>query len=144
LKPENRLQVRVMARITQFRRVVITGLGTINPLGHSTPKTWERLCQRKSGIGPISHFDASTYPVRIAGEVGNLDTSLLGKMKRTDRFVQMGVLAAIEAMADSGLNPAALSDRERQRFGVLAGTGIAGVTTIYGEAGRYLAYQGEG
>ena len=82
------------------RRVVVTGLGLITPLDIGVPKTWEKLCQGQSGIGPISRFDASQYSVRIAGEVKNFDPANFiekKEVKKMDTFIHFAVAASQEA-----------------------------------------------
>ena len=88
------------------RRVVITGVGLVSPLGVGTEITWRRLLAGESGVGPITRFDASELPTRIAGEVPDFDPALyLDKkdLKKTDRFIQLAVAASQEALEDSGL-----------------------------------------
>src|SRR5215475_4469522 len=90
-----------------IRRVVITGLGTVNPLGMRVADFWDALCSGWSGIGLIEQFDASAFAVRIAGEVKGFDPSSLPDpraARRMDRFAQFAVHAAVEAVADSGLD----------------------------------------
>src|ERR1700761_2844367 len=90
-----------------WRRVAITGLGTVNPLGLDVATSWDALCAGRSGIGPIELFDASAFPVRFAGEVKGFDGAALPDAraaKRMDRFSQFAVHAAVEAVHDSGLD----------------------------------------
>jgi 3-oxoacyl-[acyl-carrier-protein] synthase II len=113
------------------KRVVVTGLGAVTPLGNDVPTFWAGLVQGRSGVGPITLYDASDQPVRIAGEVKGLDImALLGakQARRTDRFTQLVVIAADQAIADAGLTFGRNGD-ERQ-VGVLIGTGIGGITTL--------------
>ncbi|MBX5493450.1 MAG: beta-ketoacyl-[acyl-carrier-protein] synthase II, partial [Chloroflexi bacterium] len=87
-------------------RVVITGMGAVTPLGLDVPSTWEAMLAGRSGIGPITRFDASGYRVRIAAEVQGFDPEpVMGKKeaRRTDRFVQMALAATREALADARL-----------------------------------------
>jgi 3-oxoacyl-[acyl-carrier-protein] synthase II len=109
------------------RRVVITGLGTVNPLGNNVETYWQGLCQGKSGIGPIDLFDVTGWKVTFAGQVRNFDPDevLDGKLaRRLDRFAQFGLAAAIEAVRDSGLD---FSKEDTQRCGVIIGSGIGGI-----------------
>src|SRR5512143_348129 len=88
------------------RRVVITGLGAVTPLGNDVPATWSNVIAGRSGAGPITQFDASAYKTRFACEVRDFDvSSLLGKKeaRRLDRFAQFAVSAAKQALDDSGL-----------------------------------------
>ena len=117
------------------RRVVITGMGTVNPVGNSVAESWEAVQAGTCGIGPITRYDTSDMKVKLAGEVKNLDIdALLGRRetKKMDRFTQLALVAADECMADSGL------DREQEsldRCGVIFSSGIGGFETV-GEAHR--------
>ena len=111
-------------------RVVITGMGAVTPLGLDVPSTWEALLAGRSGIGPITRFDASGYRVRIAAEVQGFDPEpVMGKKeaRRTDRFVQMALAATREALADARLT---IDARNRTEVGVLVGSGIGGIETL--------------
>jgi 3-oxoacyl-[acyl-carrier-protein] synthase II len=107
--------------------VVITGLGAVTPVGMSAPETWEALVAGRSGVGPITSFDASGLPTRIAGEIGGFDpVALLGekRARRTARFTQLAIAAAREAVADAGLE----IDREHSDdVGVVVNNAVAGV-----------------
>jgi 3-oxoacyl-[acyl-carrier-protein] synthase II len=105
---------------------VVTGIGALTPLGLSAPETWDGLVAGRSGLGPITHFDASGLPVRIAGEVRGFDpVALLGTKRahRSARFSQLAVAAAREAVADAGLDAAAAPDR----VGVVVNCAVAGI-----------------
>ena len=105
---------------------VVTGLGALTPLGLDVPSTWRGLINGRSGIGPITSFDASALPTRIAGEVHGFDSEhLLGikRARRTARFSQLAVAAAREAVADAELDIAASPDR----VGVVINSAVAGV-----------------
>lgn len=109
------------------RRVAITGLGAVTPLGLNVDAYWEGLLAGKSGVAPIALFDASEYTSRIAAEVKDfspVDYIDVRLAKRLDRFAQFAVVAAIEAVADSGLD---LSREDPRRAGVLVGSGIGGL-----------------
>lgn len=108
------------------RRVVITGLGTITPLGLSTAELWDGLVNGRSGIGPITQFDASDFPTRIAGEVKDFDpgaTMSPKEVRRMARCSQLAVATTGEALADAGLT---LPFQDATRVGVLLGTGLGG------------------
>lgn len=110
-------------------RVAVTGLGCVTPVGCSMSTTWTALTEGRSGITPISFFDATDYPSSIAGEVQDFDplTRLSNKESRKmDRFVQLGMVAGLEAYDDAGLN----GEFDKERFGVLVGAGIGGLETI--------------
>lgn len=120
------------------RRVVITGLGTVNPLGNSVRESWEQVRKNACGIGPITQFDTTDFAVKLAGEVKNLDTeALLGKkeVRRMDRFVQLAMIAAMEAFEDSAL---VMEEEDTSRCGVLVSSGIGGLGTIESEHGKGL------
>jgi 3-oxoacyl-[acyl-carrier-protein] synthase II len=111
---------------------VITGIGAITPLGNDVPTTWRRLVAGESGVAPITLFDASALPTRIAGEVKGFDPeALLGtkRFRRSARFSQLAIAAAREAFADAGLQPGAgielLADHER--VGVVVNTAVTGI-----------------
>ena len=113
--------------MTDKRRVVITGLGALTPLGLSMAETWERLCRGESGIGPITLFEARDLPVRIAGEVKGFDPlNYLDRRtaRRTSRGAQLALAAAQAAITDSGLDIAAI---DSDRLGVSIGTGVGGL-----------------
>jgi 3-oxoacyl-[acyl-carrier-protein] synthase II len=106
--------------------VVVTGIGAITPLGLDAPTTWAGLVAGESGVGPITQFDASGLPVRIAGEVHDFDPeSLLGpkRMRRSARFSQLAVAASREAIADAGLD----TEEVASRLGVVINSAVAGV-----------------
>jgi 3-oxoacyl-[acyl-carrier-protein] synthase II len=112
------------------RRVVVTGMGIVSPVGNSLESAWEAVTTGKSGIGQITHFDASAYTTHIAGEVRDFDpkTWLDPKgAKRMDTFIHYGLAAAIMAMEDAGL---VIDDANAERAGVLIGSGIGGVRGI--------------
>ena len=112
------------------RRVVITSMGTVNPVGNSVAESWAAVKAGTCGIGPITRYDAAEMKVKLAGEVKNLDLdALLGKRetKKMDRFTQLSLAAADECMADAGL------DREKEnpdRCGVIFSSGIGGFETV--------------
>ena len=116
------------------RRVVVTGLGCVSPVGNTVDEAWANIIAVKSGIGTISRFDASTFSCQIAGEVRNfnLDTYMSAKEARTmDTFIHYGIAAAAQAVADSGLPTGdALGDEEATRIGCVIGSGIGGLPLI--------------
>jgi 3-oxoacyl-[acyl-carrier-protein] synthase II len=112
------------------RRVVITGLGVVTPLGNDVSTFWEGLLEGRSGAGPITQFDPSELEVRIAAEVKDFDPiALFGQKgaRRNDRFTHFALEAARQAIADAGLN---FEGVDGQQIGVLIGTGIGGVITL--------------
>jgi 3-oxoacyl-[acyl-carrier-protein] synthase II len=111
------------------RRVVVTGMGAVSPVGISAPQSWESLRAGRSGIAPITHFDASRLPVRIAGEVKGFDAAAIFGTKEARRgtpHVHFAMAAAREAMRDSGLDIAP----ESTDIGVLIASGIGGLEVI--------------
>jgi len=120
------------------RRVVVTGLGCISPLGNDVKSLWGNILAGKSGMGKITHYDASEYKTKIAGQVKDFDpVELFGKVeaRRMDRFSQFAVAAAQQAMEDSGLN---VDDNIRDRTGVVIGTGIGGLGTLFEQMKVYF------
>jgi 3-oxoacyl-[acyl-carrier-protein] synthase II len=116
--------------VTNPRRVVVTGLGALTPVGNTTEEYWSALTQGKSGIGPITKFDATGFPTRIAGEVRNFDeTRYVDKKeaRRLDPYLKYALATSVMAVEDAGLDPARI---DATRFGVLIGSGIGGITTL--------------
>ncbi|MBV5338573.1 MAG: beta-ketoacyl-ACP synthase II [Deltaproteobacteria bacterium] len=113
-----------------MRRVVITGVGVVSPLGSGNVKNWDALTAGKSGVGLITRFDASDMPVRIAGEVTDFNAEEYidkKEIKKMDLFIQYGLAAAHYAMQDSGL---VINDENSERVGVLVGAGLGGLPSI--------------
>jgi 3-oxoacyl-[acyl-carrier-protein] synthase II len=113
------------------KRVVITGLGCITPLGLDVQTTWSNIIAGKSGVGPITHFDASNFKTKIAAEVKGFDgVSQFGPrdVRRMDRFCQFAMTAARQAVQDAEL---VITDDNRHRIGALVGSGIGGLTTLF-------------
>ena len=120
------------------RRVVVTGIGLVSALGIGTDANWEALCEGRSGIGPITRFDASAFTTRIAGEVKHFDPlQYIEKkdVKKMDIFIQFAIAAADGAMTDSGLK---ITSENDTRVGVLIASGIGGFTTIEREHKAFL------
>jgi 3-oxoacyl-[acyl-carrier-protein] synthase II len=112
------------------RRVVVTGVGLVSPLGIGTSANWEALCAGRSGIGPITHFKPADFSSRIAGEVKAFDPlAFVNKkdVKKMDVFIQYAIAAAQFAMDDSGVE---VTDENATRVGVFIASGIGGFTTI--------------
>ncbi|MEO5802193.1 MAG: beta-ketoacyl-ACP synthase II [Verrucomicrobiota bacterium] len=112
------------------KRVVVTGLGAVSPLGNNLETSWENLLAGKCGIDKITHFDASSFDCQIAAEVKNFDPTAAfpssKEVRRTDRYAQFGIYAAHQALLDSGLN---LEKCDRDEIGVFIGSGIGGLYT---------------
>ncbi|HYN22364.1 MAG TPA: beta-ketoacyl-ACP synthase II [Thermoanaerobaculia bacterium] len=115
---------------TERRRVVVTGVGLVSPLGIGTAENWRALMEGKSGIGPITHFDASEYPARIAGEVKGfdpLDYTEKKDVKKSDMFIHFALAATKFALEDSRL---VIDESNADRIGVVIGSGIGGLPLI--------------
>ena len=128
-------QARAMSR----RRVVVTGVGLVSPLGVGTQATWEGLCAGRSGIGPITRFDASAFAARIAGEVRDFDPlEFIGRkdVKKMDVFIQYAIAASEFALCDAGLRT---GQPLGPRAGVFIASGIGGFSTIEREHRALLA-----
>lgn len=112
------------------RRVVITGIGLVTPLGSGTEKNWQALVAGRSGIGPLTLFDCSDFPVRFAGQVNDFDPAAFierKEIKKIDRFAQFAIGAAQMAMDDSGF---VIEPDEAHRVGVVIGVGMGGISTV--------------
>ena len=119
------------------RRVVITGMGILSPLGNDLASSWDGITAGRSGIGPITHFDASAFPTRISGEVKDFDASqwIAPKdLKKMDPFVHYGVAASMMAIGDAGLE---IAGEDADRIGVAIGAGIGGLKGIEETTIRY-------
>ncbi|MDR2697180.1 MAG: beta-ketoacyl-ACP synthase II [Holophagales bacterium] len=124
----------------QRRRVVITGMGTLNPCGNTVGETWDSVIVGKSGIQIIDRFDTTDFACKIAGQVKNFNPDPFiekKEQKKMDIFIHYAMAAASEAMKDAGLDGAELPNEELQRFGVAVGSGIGGLGTIWNEANGY-------
>ena len=112
------------------RRVVISGMGIVSPLGNDVETFWDNLKNGRSGISLITHFDATDHDVRIAGEVNDLDLDRFipaKERRRMDRFVHLGLSAACLAVEDAGFEP---TDEVSPRFGVFASSATGGLITF--------------
>lgn len=121
----------------ELKRVVVTGLGTINPLGNDVETTWANALEGNSGAGPITHFDTSLFKTKFGCEVKDFDPNDLFERKEArkyDRYSHFALQAAKEAMEDSGLD---LESENRDRIGVIFSAGIGGIRTFEEEVGSY-------
>jgi 3-oxoacyl-[acyl-carrier-protein] synthase II len=112
------------------RRVVITGLGIVSPVGNDLSSAWENLVAGRSGIGPITRFDASAFPAQIAGEVKGFDIAQYMPAKEArhfDTFIHYGIAASVQAVRDSGIE---ISDANSERIGAIVSSGIGGLPLI--------------
>lgn len=120
------------------RKVVITGMGTVTPIGNTAADSWAAARQGVCGIAPITHYDTSAQKAKLAGEVKDLDPSLWvdkREMRKMDRVTQLAMVAAAQAMEDSGLN---MENEDAARCGVIVSSGIGGLSTIESEHSRGL------
>lgn len=112
------------------RRVVVTGLGLVTPVGNTVKESWENILAGKSGIAPIEHFDATGFNTRFGGSVKNFDISPYLNPKdarKMDLFIQYGVAAGAQAISDAGIE---CTDENAERIGVAIGSGIGGLPMI--------------
>jgi beta-ketoacyl-acyl-carrier-protein synthase II len=120
------------------KRVVITGMGTINPIGHNVNETWESIKNKECGIQEISLIDSSTYKTKFDAEIKNYDPNEFfdpKTAKRNDRYTQLGMIAAREAVKDSGITP---ENSDYSRIGTYFSSGIGGLTTIQEQCKIYF------
>ena len=112
------------------RRVVVTGLGMVAPVGLDVPSAWDNIVAGKSGIQPITHFDVSAFPTQFGGPVYGFEiTDYVSpkEAKKMDKFIHYGMAAGIQAIKDSGIE---VTEENAERIGVLIGSGIGGITGI--------------
>ena len=120
------------------KRVVITGLGAITPIGKNVEEFWEGIKTNKCGIAPITEFNTEKFKVKLAGEVKNYNPEEYfdkRSCKRLDKFSQFAIIASKEAMKDSGITP---ENTDMNRVGVVISSGIGGLTTIEKENEHYI------
>lgn len=128
----------------ELKRVVITGLGAVTPLGNDVASTWEAAKAGRSGAAPITHFDASKFKTQFACEVKNFDANEhfdRKKARQLDLYAQYGVVAARQAVADAKLDG---EDIDKNRVGVIVAAGIGGLHTFELEAGYYAMHEDSG
>ncbi|MBJ89512.1 MAG: beta-ketoacyl-[acyl-carrier-protein] synthase II [Woeseia sp.] len=121
------------------RRVAVTGMGLLTPVGNDMELAWRNVCEGHSGIGPITVMDASALPTRIAGEIRDFDISdylAPRDARRMDRFIHYGIAVSVEALNDSGLE---VTENNRDRMGIAMGAGIGGLDTIENNHNKMLA-----
>ena len=128
----------------KLRRVVVTGLGTVSPLGNDCPTTWENAVNGVSGAGPITHFDAYLFKTQFACELKGFDPTMgldRRDLRKVDVVAHYGVASAVEAMKDSGLD---LEKEDCSRIGVIYGEGIGGIVSLEDEVRTYALSQENG
>lgn len=127
----------------QDRRVVVTGLGALTPIGNSVPAYWEAMMAGRSGAAPITHFDASDYPTTFACEVKDFDAGDYldrKEARRLDPFAQYAIVAADEALKDAGLDTDTFSEEEKAQTGVVFGSGIGGMKLFQDQVVEFAAH----
>jgi 3-oxoacyl-[acyl-carrier-protein] synthase II len=120
------------------RRVVVTGLGIVSPVGSTVQSAWDAILRGESGISPVTRFDVSAFPVRFGGQVRDFDVSQYiapKEARRMDEFMHYGVAAGVQAVGDSGID---FSKGDPSRCGAVCGAGIGGLWTIETEYSEYL------
>lgn len=121
----------------ELKRVVVTGLGAVTPLGNTAEETWQNMINGVSGAGPITHFDASLFKTQFACEVKNFNVSDYidrKEARKMDLYTQYAIAAAKMAVSDSNMD---LDTVNKNRIGVVFGVGIGGIHTFEEEAGAY-------
>ena len=120
------------------RRVVVTGLGVVSPVGSTVQSAWEAILRGQSGIGPVTRFDVTAFPVRIGGQVRGFDVAQYiapKEARRMDEFMHYGVAAGVQAVTDAGID---FGKADATRCGAVCGAGIGGLATIEAEHSEYL------
>ena len=132
-------------REMELKRVVITGLGAVTPIGNDVETTWKNALEGVSGAGPITHFDASLFKTQFACEVKDFkgeDHFDRKKLRQLDLYAQYAMVAARQAVEDSGIEKA--DNLNRNRVGVIVAAGIGGLHTFEEEAGYYAMHAEQG
>ncbi|MFO7338504.1 MAG: beta-ketoacyl-ACP synthase II [Lysobacteraceae bacterium] len=120
------------------RRVVVTGMGMVTPLGNDLASSWDGIIHGRSGIGPVTHFDASAFSTRIAGEIRGFDPTAFippKEAKKMEPFIHYGLAASFMAMDDAGLE---VTEANAERIGAIIGSGIGGILGIEEQTAKYL------
>ena len=128
----------------ELKRVVVTGLGAVTPLGNTVEETWKSLINGKSGAAPITHFDTTNFKTTFACEVKDLNvTDFIDRkeVRKMDRYTQLAVIAAKQAVEDSAMD---LESVDKNRIGVVYGVGIGGIKTFEEEVGYYFQHHEDG
>ncbi len=129
----------------ELKRVVVTGIGAVSPLGNTAAETWENLKNGVSGCGPITQFDATQFKTQFACEVKNFDPAAYGidrkEARKMDRYTQLAIISAMQAVDDSAMD---LEAEDKNRIGVVYGVGIGGIKTFEEEVTYYGAHREDG
>ena len=128
----------------ELKRVVVTGLGAVTPLGNTAEETWEAMLAGKSGAAPITQFDASKFKTQFACEVKGLNINDYidrKEVRKLDRYAQLAIVSAIQGVKDAGID---LEKEDKNRIGVVYGVGIGGIKTFEDEVSYYGAHKEDG
>lgn len=128
----------------ELKRVVVTGLGAVTPLGNTPEETWKNMCQGVSGAAPITLFDSSKFKTQFACEVKNLNINDFidrKEARKLDRYTQLAMIAAMQGVKDSGLDSESV---DKNRIGVVLGVGIGGIKTFQDEVSYYATHEEAG
>ena len=128
----------------ELKRVVVTGLGAVTPLGNTIEETWKNLLEGKSGAAPITSFDVTNFKTKFACEIKNLNVNDYldrKEARKMDRYTQLALIAAKQAVEDSGMD---LEAEDKDRIGVVYGVGIGGIKTFEDEVKYYGVHEAEG
>ena len=120
------------------RRVVVTGMGAVTPLGNDLASTWDGIVNGRSGIGPVTHFDTAGFTTKIAGEIRDFDPTAFVSpkdAKKMEPFIHYGLAASFMALDDSGLE---ITEANAERVGAIIGSGIGGILGIEEQTAKYL------
>ena len=119
----------------ELKRVVVTGLGAVTPLGNSAEETWKSMIEGKSSAAPITHFDTTDFKTKFACEIKNLNINDFidrKEARKLDRYTQLAIISAIQGVNDCGID---LESADKNRIGVIYGVGIGGIKTFEEDIG---------
>ena len=128
----------------ELKRVVVTGLGAVTPLGNTSEETWQNMLAGKSGAAPITSFDTTNFKTKFACEVKNLNINDYldrKEARKMDRYTQLALIAAKQAVEDSAMD---LDTEDKNRIGVVYGVGIGGIKTFEDEVKYYGVHEADG
>lgn len=128
----------------ELKRVVVTGLGAVTPLGNSAEETWKSMIEGKSSAAPITHFDTTDFKTKFACEIKNLNINDFidrKEARKLDRYTQLAIISAIQGVNDCGID---LESADKNRIGVIYGVGIGGIKTFEEEIGYYTTHKENG
>lgn len=131
-------------KFMELKRVVVTGLGAVTPLGNSAEETWKSMIEGKSSAAPITHFDTTDFKTKFACEIKNLNINDFidrKEARKLDRYTQLAIISAIQGVNDCGID---LESADKNRIGVIYGVGIGGIKTFEEEIGYYTTHKENG